>query len=154
MTVSENVALPIEQFTDLVRSEVAEMVRLELSLVGLGGVGQLYPEQISGGMQRRVGLARALALDPQILFFDEPAAGLDPVISHRLNLLILELRNSFGATVVIVSHDVRSIYEIGDLCIFIDPERQSILAAGPPRELARHPPSQQIAEFFGTEAVR
>ena len=107
MTLAENVALPLREYTDLSPSQIREVVSLKLSLVGLAGFEEFYPSEISGGMQKRAGLARAMALDPDILFFDEPSAGLDPISARLLDDLILELRSSLGATVVVVTHDIR-----------------------------------------------
>jgi phospholipid/cholesterol/gamma-HCH transport system ATP-binding protein len=148
MTLGENVALPLEEFTPLGPAEIEEAVRFKLELVGLGGFEAFYPGELSGGMQKRAGLARAIALDPEILFFDEPSAGLDPVALRRLDQLILQLRDGMGSTVVIVSHELRSILGIGDLCIYLDSETRSIGAAGKPLELLDHPPNDRVAEFF------
>src|SRR3954467_6888045 len=120
MTLAENVALPLEQYTGLSAAEIAELAALNLSLVGLAGFEDYYPSQISGGMQKRAGLARAMALDPDILFFDEPSAGLDPISSRLLDELILELRDSLGATVVVVTHELASIFAIGNNSVFLD----------------------------------
>ena len=114
MTLAENVALPLEQYTDLSAARIRQQVALKLALVGLAGFEDYYPSQISGGMQKRAGLARAMALDPDILFFDEPSAGLDPISSRLLDELILELRDSLGATVVVVTHELASIFAIGN----------------------------------------
>jgi phospholipid/cholesterol/gamma-HCH transport system ATP-binding protein len=127
MTLAENVSLPLGEFTDLGSREIAEVAALKLALVGLAGFGDFYPSEISGGMQKRAGLARAIALDPEILFFDEPSAGLDPISSHLLDDLILELRDSLGATVVMVTHELASIFAIGTNSIFLDPETRSML---------------------------
>ena len=148
MTVSENVELPLGEFTDLSSAEIREVAALKLGLVGLAGAGDLYPEQLSGGMQKRAALARAMALDPEILFLDEPSAGLDPIGSRRLDELILNLRDNLGATVVIVSHELPSILSIGDDSIFIDAEARTLGASGPPRELMASPPNPRIAEFL------
>jgi len=114
MTLAENVSLPLEEYTDLSPVDIREIASLKLALVGLSGFEDYYPSQISGGMQKRLGLARALALDPEVLFFDEPSAGLDPISSRRLDDLILELRDSMGATVVAVTHELASIFAIGN----------------------------------------
>jgi phospholipid/cholesterol/gamma-HCH transport system ATP-binding protein len=148
MTLGENVALPLQQFTSLAREDISDLVRLKLALVGLTGFELFYPEQLSGGMQKRAGVARAIALDPEILFFDEPSSGLDPVAARRLDDLILSLRDTLGATNVIVSHEVRSILRIGDFCVFLDATARTITASGRPFELLRHPPNARVAEFF------
>jgi len=127
LTLSENVALPLKEFTNYSDAQVRELVALKLSLVGLAGFEEFYPSEISGGMQKRAGLARAMALDPDILFFDEPSAGLDPVSARRLDDLILELRDSLGATVVIVTHELASIFAIGHNSVFLDPETRTIM---------------------------
>ena len=135
MTVAENVALPLQMFTDLGAGDIDALVRLKLSLVGMDAAGQRMPSELSGGMRKRAGLARALALDPDILFFDEPSAGLDPVTSKRLDDLILELRDGLGATVVIVSHELPSLFAICDDGIFLDAETRTAIAHGSPRAL-------------------
>jgi phospholipid/cholesterol/gamma-HCH transport system ATP-binding protein len=148
MTLAENVSLPLGEFTELGRREIGELARLKLALVGLAGFEEFYPSQISGGMQKRAGLARAMALDPEILFLDEPSAGLDPVTSRRLDELIVQLRDSLGATVVIVSHELASILSIGDDCVFLDAATKTMTAKGPPRALLAHPPNVPVAEFL------
>jgi len=144
MTLAENVGLPLQQYTELGPAEIREVASLKLSLVGLKGFEDYYPNEISGGMQKRAGLARAMALDPEYLFFDEPSAGLDPISSRLLDELILELRDSLGATVVIVTHELASIFAIATNSIFLDVEVRTITAAGDPKELLQH----------GNEAVR
>jgi len=148
MTLAENVGLPLTQFTDLRRSEIAEVVSLKLALVGLSGFENFYPRELSGGMQKRAGLARAMALDPEILFLDEPSAGLDPLSSRRLDELILELRNGLGTTIVIVSHELSSILSIGDSSIFLDASAHTLSACGPPKELLARPPHDRVYEFL------
>ncbi len=138
LTLAENVALPLQEFTDLPPDLIAEVVSLKLSLVGLGGFEDFYPSEISGGMKKRAGLARAMALDPEILFFDEPSAGLDPLSSRRLDDLILELRDSLGATVVLVTHELPSIFAIANNSVFLDADTRTMIAYGNPRELAEH----------------
>ena len=135
MSVAENVALPLEEYTDLNTTEIREIVEFKLSLVGLGGCGHRYPAELSGGMRKRAGLARAIALDPQILFFDEPSAGLDPLSSRRLDDLILELRDALGATVVVVTHELASIFAIADRALFLDAETKSILCDANPHDI-------------------
>ena len=142
LTLAENVALPIEEYTELGADDVAELTRLKLALVGLRGFEDYYPSELSGGMQKRAGLARAIALDPEILFFDEPSAGLDPVSARLLDQLILELRDSLGATVVVVTHELDSIFTIASNSIFLDTESRGIVASGDPHVLkteASHP---------------
>ena len=135
MTLAENVALPLEEYSDLKSDDIREIVRLKLALVGLAGFEDYYPSEISGGMCKRAGLARAMALDPEILFFDEPSAGLDPISSRNLDDLILELRDSLGATLVVVTHELASIFAIADDSIFLDADTKTMRAAGPPRDL-------------------
>jgi phospholipid/cholesterol/gamma-HCH transport system ATP-binding protein len=148
MTLAENVGLALSEFTDLSPAEIREVASFKLSLVGLAGYEDFHPRELSGGMQKRAGLARAIALDPEILFLDEPSAGLDPVSSRRLDDLILELRASLGATVVIVSHELASILGIGDDCIFLDTTIRTIGASGSPQQLLAHPPNSRVQEFL------
>ncbi|MFN4283427.1 MAG: ABC transporter ATP-binding protein [Alphaproteobacteria bacterium] len=148
MTLAENVALPISEYTDLAPADVRDLAALKLSLVGLAGFEDYYPSEISGGMRKRAGLARAMALDPDILFFDEPSAGLDPINSKRLDDLILELRDSLGATVVIVSHELASIFAIGDNSVFLDAESKTMIAAGDPRILLQESDDPRVRAFL------
>jgi len=148
MTLAENVGLPLEQFTDLSPEEIREVARLKLALVGLRGFEDHYPAEISGGMQKRAALARAIALDPEILFFDEPSAGLDPISSRLLDDLIVSLRDSLGATVIMVSHELSSIFAIADDAIFLDVEERTMTAQGPPRVLRDHPPNPRVYRFL------
>jgi phospholipid/cholesterol/gamma-HCH transport system ATP-binding protein len=148
MTLAENIALPLEEFTDLEADQIEEMASLKLSLVGLKGFENYYPSQISGGMQKRAGIARAIALDPDVLFLDEPSAGLDPISSRLLDDLILELRASLGATVVVVSHELASIFAIGDDSIFLDPESHTISAHGNPKDLLEHCDNPVVHRFL------
>src|SRR5208283_1882284 len=113
LTLAEDIALPLQLYSDLSPGQIKDIVLLKLALVGLAGFEEYYPSEISGGMNKRAGLARAMALDPEILFFDEPSAGLDPISAHLLDELIIELRNSLGATVVVVTHELASIFAIG-----------------------------------------
>jgi len=135
MTVAENVGLPLSEFTNLSPDQIREIVSFKLSLVGLRGFENFYPPQLSGGMQKRAGLARAMALDPEILFFDEPTGGLDPINAQRLDKLILELRESLGTTVVVVTHELPTIFAVGDNSIFLDSETHTMIANGNPRAL-------------------
>jgi phospholipid/cholesterol/gamma-HCH transport system ATP-binding protein len=148
MTAAENVGLPLSEYTRLSAATIRELAAVKLSLVGLKGFEDYFPSQLSGGMQRRAALARAIALDPEILFLDEPSSGLDPVTSRRLDELVRELRDSFGSTVVIVSHELSSILSIGDDCVFLDAETRTVGAHGPPTELWEHPPDKKIGEFL------
>jgi phospholipid/cholesterol/gamma-HCH transport system ATP-binding protein len=148
MTLAENVAMPLREHTELDEREIREVVSFKLALVGLRGFEDFYPAEISGGMRKRAGLARAIALDPEILFFDEPSAGLDPVSAKRLDDLILELRDSLGATVVVVTHELASIFAIGSNAIFLDDESKTITAQGPPRDLLANPPNDRVREFL------
>ena len=148
MTLAENVALPMHQFTRLATSEIHDLVSLKLDLVGLKGFERYYPAQISGGMQKRAGIARAMALDPEILFFDEPSAGLDPLTSRRLDDLILELRESLGTTIVVVTHELDSIFAIGTDSVFLDTEARTMIAQGNPRELRDHSTDPRVRSFL------
>ncbi len=148
MTLAENVALPLSEYTDLSASDIQDVVRLKLALVGLKGFEDFYPSEISGGMCKRAGLARAMALDPEILFFDEPSAGLDPISSRNLDQLILALRDSLGTTIVVVTHELASIFTIADDSIFLDAESRTVLAQGNPRELRDHPPDPKLRRFL------
>ncbi len=135
MTLEENVSLALVQNAGLTPVEAREMAKLKLALVGLAGFEDHHPSEISGGMRKRAGLARAMALDPEILYFDEPSAGLDPLSSRRLDDLILELRDSAGTTIVLVTHELPSIFELGDNAVFLDAERKTMIAQGKPSEL-------------------
>jgi phospholipid/cholesterol/gamma-HCH transport system ATP-binding protein len=139
MTLEENVSLPLVEHARLAASDAREVARLKLALVGLAGFEQHYPAEISGGMKKRAGLARAMALDPEILYFDEPSAGLDPLSSRRLDDLVLELRASLGTTVVLVTHELPSIFELGDHAVFLDAEKRTMTALGTPDELKESP---------------
>jgi len=135
MTVGENVALPIQMFTQLPAPDILALVRLKLALVGMASAERKMPSELSGGMRKRAGLARALALDPDILFFDEPSAGLDPITSRRLDELILELRDGLGATIIMVSHELQSLFGICDDGVFLDADAKTAIAHGAPRDL-------------------
>jgi phospholipid/cholesterol/gamma-HCH transport system ATP-binding protein len=148
MTLAENVALPIKQYTNLSDREIRDIVEYKLALVGLSGFEEYYPSEISGGMQKRAGLARAMALDPEVLFFDEPSAGLDPVSSKLLDDLILELNQSTGATVVVVTHELPSIFAIAKSSVFLDPDTKTMIAFGPPKELLENSKDPKVIEFL------
>jgi phospholipid/cholesterol/gamma-HCH transport system ATP-binding protein len=148
MTLAENVMLPLGEYTDLKPAEMRQVASLKLALVGLKGFEDYYPSQISGGMQKRAGLARAMALDPEVLFFDEPSAGLDPITSRRLDELILELRDSLGATIVVVTHELASIFTIADDSVFLDAESRTMIATGSPKELLAHSTDRRVREFL------
>ena len=148
MTLAENVALPLAEYTRLSSKEIAEVVSFKLALVGLAGFEGYYPAEISGGMQKRAGLARAMALDPDVLFFDEPSAGLDPISARLLDELILELRDSLGATVVVVTHELASIFAIGNNSVFLDAETRTMIASGDPRRLREASENPRVIEFL------
>ena len=148
LTLRQNVALPLDEYTTLSRREIEEIASLKLAQVGLGGFEDYYPSEISGGMKKRAGLARALALDPAIVFFDEPSAGLDPVTSRKLDELILQIRETFGTTIVVVSHELASIFDIADRVIMLDRAQQGIIAEGKPRELAVRSRDPRVTEFL------
>ena len=148
MTLQENVALPLQHYTDLPEAVISELVGFKLSLVGLAGFESFYPAQLSGGMRKRAALARAIALDPDFLFFDEPSAGLDPISARNLDELILELRESLGATVVIVSHELASIYAIATNSVFLDSEARTMLATGDPKRLVQECDDPTVINFL------
>lgn len=154
MTLAENVALPLQQYTPLDAAAIADVVAYKLALVGLAGFEDYYPSEISGGMQKRAGLARAIALDPEILFFDEPSAGLDPLSSRLLDELILHMRDALGVTVVIVTHELASIFAIGNNSVYLDAESRTMLDHGDPkalRERSRHETVRRFLARAGTE---
>ena len=148
MTLAENIALPLQEYTNLKAGQIGKLVSLKLALVGLAGFDDYYPSEISGGMQKRAGLARAMALDPEILFFDEPSAGLDPISSRLLDDLILELRESLGATVVVVTHELASIFAIGNNSVFLDPDQKTMIAQGDPKKLLAESKDPTVHRFL------
>ena len=148
LTLAENVALPLCEYTDLAAADIAEIVSLKLSLVGLSGFEDFYPSEISGGMQKRAALARASALDPESRCFDEPSAGLDPLSSRRLDDLILELRDSLGTTIVVVTHELASIFTIGDNAVFLDADTRTMIASGDPKKLRDESPDPGVRRFL------
>lgn len=148
LSLRENVALPLEEYTTLSRREINEIATLKLGQVGLSGFEDYFPSEISGGMKKRAGLARALALDPEIVFFDEPSAGLDPVTSRKLDELILQIRDNFGTTIVVVSHELASIFALADRVIMLDRSEKGIIATGTPHDLERNSPDPRVVEFL------
>lgn len=148
MTLAENIALPLQQYSNYSAVEIKELASLKLSLVGLAGFDDFYPSEISGGMKKRAGLARALALDPEIVYFDEPSAGLDPISSRNLDDLIIEINRSLGTTIVVVTHELASIFAIGTNSIFLDSMTKSILAKGNPHDILKNPPNREVWEFL------
>jgi phospholipid/cholesterol/gamma-HCH transport system ATP-binding protein len=148
LTLAENVALPLEELSDLAAADIAEVVALKLALVGLDGSGHLYPAAISGGMRKRASLAPAIALDPEVLFFDEPSSGLDPISASRLDDLILAIAASFGTTIVVVSHDLASIFRIADRALFLDISTRTMTALGRPADLRDAPPNDEVRRFL------
>ena len=147
MSLAENIGLPLGEYTKLTPGEIRKVASLKLALVGLKGFEDFFPSQISGGMQKRAGLARAMALDPEVLFFDEPSAGLDPISSKLLDDLILELRESLGATIVVVTHELASIFSIATNSVFLDVETRTMTDLGPPQELL-HSGSPSVRRFL------
>lgn len=148
MTLAENIGLPLGEFTDLTPGQIREIAALKLALVGLKGFEDFYPNQISGGMQKRAGLARAMALDPDILFFDEPSAGLDPISSRLLDDLILELRANLGATIVVVTHELASIFTIANNSVFLDADSRAQIATGDPHDMLAHSTDPRVRKFL------
>lgn len=148
MTLAENVALPLQLYTELSSAQIAEAVAYKLALVGLGGFETYYPAELSGGMHKRAGLARAIALDPKLLFFDEPSAGLDPISSLRLDQLIVEICQALDSTVIIVSHELPSILSIGTNCVFLDNETHTMIGTGHPQTLATDSQHPRVKQFL------
>lgn len=148
LTLEENVALPLQIYTNLSVEQIREVVRVKLALVGLAGYPNFYPAQISGGMRKRAGLARAIALDPDIIFFDEPSSGLDPVSARMLDDLILQLRDALGATIVVVTHELASIFAVGNSAIFLDPESRTMIASGSPKDLLANSSDPRVIQFL------
>jgi phospholipid/cholesterol/gamma-HCH transport system ATP-binding protein len=152
MTLSENITLPLEEFTRL-PSEARQVISwMKLKLVGLEGFGGHLPAEVSGGMQKRAAIARAMALDPAVLFLDEPSAGLDPVTSAELDALILRLREGLGMTFVIVTHELPSIYAVADRVVMLDKQKKGIIAEGRPKDLRDHSENPYVRRFFRREA--
>lgn len=147
MTLAENVALPLQQYSGYSQKLIDELVELKLALVGLAGFGGFYPSEISGGMKKRAGLARALALDPEILYFDEPSAGLDPISSKLLDDLIIDINQSLKTTIVVVTHELNSILP-SEPIRFLDADTKSILGRGNPKDLLTNPPNDTVYEFL------
>jgi phospholipid/cholesterol/gamma-HCH transport system ATP-binding protein len=148
MTLAENVAMPLRQYTTYSEADIRDIASYKLALVGLSGFEDYYPSEISGGMQKRAGLARAIALDPEVLFFDEPSAGLDPISSKLLDDLILELNRGLGATIVVVTHELPSIFAIGSNSVFLDADAKTMIASGDPKELLRSSKDPRILRFL------
>ena len=154
LTLCQNIALPLEEYTRLPADEINNIAAFKLAQVGLAGFEEHYPSEISGGMRKRAGLARALALDPSIVFFDEPSAGLDPVTARHLDDLIVQIRDTFGTTIVIVSHDVESIFGIADSVIMLDREKRGIIAEGRPAELVATSTDPRVLEFLTRRPIK
>jgi len=148
LNLAENVALPLEQFTRFNKRQIRSIVSFKLALVGLSGFEEFYPSEISGGMAKRAGVARALALDPEVLYLDEPSAGLDPLSARRMDELILELSESLGMTIVVVTHELDSIFMIANNSVFLDAKTRRQKATGDPRELRDHSEDKDIRNFL------
>jgi len=148
LTLGENVALPLEEYTTLPPSMIDLLVRLKLSMVSLGGFEDFMISELSGGMKKRAALARSMALDPKILFFDEPSAGLDPITSAELDQLIVQINESLGTTIVVVSHELASIFAIADRIIMLDGVTKKVIADGTPDELRDRHPDPTVHAFF------
>lgn len=148
LTLGENVALPLQLYSSLSGPQIQDVALLKLGLVGLSGYADFYPAELSGGMKKRAGLARAIALDPDIIFFDEPSAGLDPLSAKMLDDLILELRDNLGATIVVVTHELASIFRVGDNAILLDAEAKTAVAQGPPKDLLANSRDPRVIRFL------
>ncbi len=154
MTLAENVALPLRLFTKLAERVIERLVLLKLSEVGLVGKERLLPSELSGGMQKRAALARAMALDPKILFFDEPSAGLDPVTSAEIDQTIMKINSTLGTTIVIVTHELQSILAVADRVIMLDKDEKRILAEGRPWDLKENSTDPRVVDFFNRSPAR
>jgi phospholipid/cholesterol/gamma-HCH transport system ATP-binding protein len=152
MTLAENIALPLQQYTDCTEAEIRDLIGYKLALVGLGGFEDYYPSEISGGMRKRAALARAIALDPEILFFDEPSAGLDPISSRLLDDLILQIKESTGATVVMVTHELPSIFAIANNAVYLDAGTRTMIDYGNPADLREHSDQPVVRQFLNRAA--
>lgn len=152
MTLAENIGLPIREYTDLPQESVDTLIKMKLNLVNLDGYENHLPSEISGGMKKRAGLARAMALNPKILFFDEPSAGLDPVISAEIDNLIIHLNKSLGTTMVIVTHELQSIFAVAQRVIMLDKRTRGIIAEGDPKYLQEHSQDPFVRQFFNRQA--
>jgi phospholipid/cholesterol/gamma-HCH transport system ATP-binding protein len=152
MTIAENVSLPIKEYTDLPQKSVDTLVKMKLNMVNLNGYENHLPSEISGGMRKRAGLARAMALNPKILFFDEPSAGLDPVTSVELDNLIIHLNKSLGTTMVIVTHELQSIFNVAHRVIMLDKQTKGIIAEGNPKHLKDHSENPFVRNFFNRKS--
>ena len=152
MTIAENVSLPIKEYTDLPQKSVDTLVKMKLNMVNLNGYENHLPSEISGGMRKRAGLARAMALNPKILFFDEPSAGLDPVTSVELDNLIIHLNKSLGTTMVIVTHELQSIFNVAHRVIMLDKQTKGIIAEGSPMHLKDHSENPFVRNFFNRKS--
>ena len=152
MTIAENVSLPIKEYTDLPQKSVDTLVKMKLNMVNLKGYENHLPSEISGGMRKRAGLARAMALNPKILFFDEPSAGLDPVTSVELDNLIIHLNKSLGTTMVIVTHELQSIFNVAHRVIMLDKQTKGIIAEGNPEHLKDHSENPFVRNFFNRKS--
>lgn len=148
MTLAENIALPLQQYSNYGKKEIDELVSLKLALVGLKGFEDFYPSEISGGMKKRAGLARAIALDPKLVYFDEPSAGLDPISAKLLDDLIIEISQSMRTTIVVVTHELASIFSIGTNSIFLDVDSKTIIGSGNPKDLLKNPPNEKVLNFL------
>lgn len=154
LTLEENVAMPLRNFTPLREDLANALAKVKLAQVGLNGCETMVPAELSGGMRKRASLARAMALDPDILFFDEPSAGLDPIASAELDRLILKLRDTLGTTMVIVSHELDSVFSVADRVIIIDRSRKGVVAEGRPQELLKSPPTPWVKEFLTRSSMK
>jgi len=154
LTLQENVMLPQEEHTGLSLAQREQVAREKLALVELQGFEEYYPSELSGGMKKRAGLARAMALNPDLLFFDEPSAGLDPITSAELDRLILRLRKDTGATIVLVTHELDSIFAVADRCIMLDKQTRGIIAEGDPRQLRDHSENAWVRKFLTRDQLK
>jgi len=154
MTLAENIAVPLNEYSKLTPPEIRRVASMKLALVGLAGFEDFYPPELSGGMRKRAGLARAMALDPEILCFDEPSAGLDPISARRLDDLILQLRDSLGTTVLAVTHELDSIFTISDRAILLDADARTMIAEGDPKSMLAESTDPRVRQFLTRDGAR
>ena len=151
MTIGENISLPLTEFTDLSGEAMELIVKMKLGMVELSGYENHFPSELSGGMKKRAGIARAMVMEPAMLFLDEPSAGLDPITSAEMDILIKKINSGIGTTMVIVTHELETIFNVSNRIIMLDKDAKGIIAEGDPRELREHSRNQKVRNFFNRQ---